>query len=164
MELQRHIDALLADLADIAAVGDDAVAEAADRLSSALRSAANLRLFDALSEAALEISGQLPSGHVDVRLAGQEASLVFVGEEEPDFAAGFPGGSWTGDEATPARISLRLPEALKASIEEAAAKEGMSVNAWLVRALARAVSGHGQVTATISSRGPGKRLTGYARS
>ena len=37
------------------------------------------------------------------------------------------------DEGEMTRINLRLPEPLKAAIEQAAARERLSVNAWLVR-------------------------------
>jgi hypothetical protein len=152
MQLGHHIEALQADLAEIAAVGDEATAEVARRLTAALRSALGLRLLDALTEAVLELSEQLPSGHVEVRMAGQEPTLVYVEEEQE--AAPAP------EEGLTARISLRLPEGLKAEIEAAASREGASVNAWLVRALARSVG----AATTTSSRGPGSRLTGYARS
>src|SRR5919106_3854334 len=132
MQMASFIDALRTDLESIAAVGDDAAAEAGRRLSHALQAAANLRLLDVLGEAALEVSAQLPSGHVEVRISGQDAELVYVEEEQ----AGAP----AGDDAS-ARITLRLPEALKASVEAAAAREGASVNAWIVRALARGLSG-----------------------
>jgi hypothetical protein len=39
------------------------------------------------------------------------------------------------DEGATARINFRPPEHLKARIEEAAGREGVSVNAWLVRAV-----------------------------
>jgi hypothetical protein len=150
VQLERFIDALEAELASLAAIGDEESQAAAARLSGALRSAAGLRFLDVLSEAALELSAQLPSGHVEVRLAGQEPSLVFV--ESPDAAAPPP-----GDEGLSSRITLRLPEQLKASIEAAAAREGVSVNAWLVRALARSVS-------SPPRRQSGSRLTGFGKS
>jgi hypothetical protein len=153
MELQRFVDALQADLESVAGVGDDAAAEAARRLTAALRSAAGLRLLDVLGEAALELTPQLPSGHVEVRLAGQDPSLVYVEDE-----AAAPAAPAQGDDALAARITLRLPEGLKATIELAATREGVSVNTWLVRALARAVSSSGP------RRGPGNRLTGFGRS
>jgi hypothetical protein len=149
MQLSPHVEALLADLAEIAAVGDEATAEAARRLALALRSAAGLRFLDALTEATLEVSAQLPSGHVEVRLAGQDPSLVFVDEHAA--AEHTP-----GDEGLTARITLRLPEGLKAGVEAAAAREGLSVNAWIVRALSRN-------TGSTTRRGPGSRLTGFAR-
>lgn len=149
MQIQPHVEALLADLGEIAAVGDEASAEAARRLSIALRSSVGLRFLDALTEATLELSAQLPSGHVEVRLAGQDPALVFVEDE-----AG--AGPAAADDALSARITLRLPDSLKSSIEDAAAREGLSVNAWLVRALARSVASSGR------QRGPGSRLTGFA--
>jgi hypothetical protein len=150
VQLERFIDALEAELASLAALGNEESQAAAARLSGALRSAAGLRFLDVLSEAALELSAQLPSGHVEVRLAGQEPSLVYV--ETPD-AAPAP----AGEEGLSARITLRLPEGLKAGIEAAATREGVSVNAWLVRALARSVS-------SPPRRQSGRRLTGYGKS
>ena len=150
MQLERFIDALEAELASVAAVGGSESQAAAERLSRALRSGAGLRFLELLSEAALEVSAQLPSGHVEVRLSGQEPNLVYV--EGPD-AAPAP----TGEEGLGARITLRLPEQLKASIEAAAAREGVSVNTWLVRALGRSVS-------SPPRRRSGSRLTGFAKS
>jgi hypothetical protein len=149
MKMQPHVEALVADLEAVAAAGDDAAAEAATRLAAALRASAGLRLLDALSEATLELNAQLTSGRVEVRLAGRDPELVYV-EEEAAPAAPEAGG--------PARITLRLPEGLKAEIEAAAGREGASVNAWLVRALSRSVGASGPTRAT---RG---RLTGYGRS
>jgi hypothetical protein len=152
MQTTPYVDALLADLEAMASLGDEAVADAAQRLSQTLRASAGLRLLDLLGEAALEVSGQLPSGHVEVRLAGQEPSLVYVDEEpsEPSLT--------TAEDGTSARITLRLSEALKLSVEAAAAREGVSVNTWIVRALNRAS------TAPTTVRRSGRRLTGYAES
>jgi len=151
MQTTPYVDALLADLESMAALGDEAVADAARRLSQTLRASAGLRLLDLLGEAALEVSGQLPSGHVEVRLAGQEPSLVYVEAEQttqPSVA--------TAEDGSSARITLRLPEALKVSVEAAAAREGVSVNTWIVRALGRSSS--------ASVRRVGRRLTGYGES
>jgi hypothetical protein len=149
MEMARFVERLESDLAAVAAVGDEQTAAVAERLLHAIRSSAGLRLLDALGEAALELNAQLPSGHVEVRLAGQDPALVYVGEEEP---APEP----AADDGLTSRITLRLPEGLKASIEAAAAREGVSVNSWLVRALSRGVAGPVQRS--------GKRLRGFAQS
>jgi hypothetical protein len=149
MQLGPITEALRADLAAIAAVGDDAVASAAERLSQALSASVGLRLLDVLSQAALEVSEQLPEGHVEVRLAGQEPSLVYV-------ASGSTPSAAPAEEGQTARISLRLPESLKEAVEAAAGSDGVSVNTWIVRALARALSG---ATPRV-----GSRLTGYGRS
>src|SRR5256714_11654438 len=153
MQLRPFIEGLQSDLEEIAAVGDDTVADAARRLTSAVGASAGLRLLDALTEAALELSSQLPSGHVEIRMSGQDPSFVFVQEEAEQSAVP------ASEDALVARISLRLPEGLKVAIEAAATREGVSVNAWLVRSLARAVTSAGG-----GRRGPGNRLTGFGRS
>src|SRR5439155_9953312 len=150
MDVNHHIDALLSDLSGVAGLGAEAVTQAAERLSQTLRSSAGLRLLDVLGEAALEISAQLPSGQVEVRLAGQQPSLIYV-ENEAEQAPP------SGGDGLSARITLRLPESLKTSLEAAASREGVSLNTYLVRALGPALS-------SPSQRGPGSRLTGFAQS
>src|SRR6266511_3734074 len=86
MQLQRFIDALKADLSAVAELGDEATGEAANRLVMTLQASVGLRLLDALSEAALELNEKLPSGHVEVRLTGQDPQLVYV-TDEPDAPA-----------------------------------------------------------------------------
>jgi len=154
VELRPFVEGLQADLEGIAAVGDDAVAEAARRLTAAVGASAGLRLLDALGEASLELTSQLPSGHVEVRVSGQDPTLVYVAEEADEAPPA------SGDVELVARISLRLPEPLKAAVEAAAAREGVSVNTWLVRSITRLVSS----TGGGGRRGPGNRLTGYGRS
>ena len=149
MEMQRFIESLESDLAAVAAVGDEQTRAAAERVLNAIRGSAGLRLLDALGEASMELNAQLPSGHVEVRLAGQDPALVYVGEEE---APPEP----TADDGLTARITLRLPETLKATIELAASRDGVSVNSWLVRTLTKGATGPVQRS--------GKRLRGYAQS
>jgi hypothetical protein len=152
MDTTPYVDALLADLNAMADLGDEGVADAARRLGQTLRASAGLRLLDLLGEAALEISGQLPSGQVEVRLAGQQPTLVYV-EHEPEAAA----SAAAGDDGMSARITLRLSESLKANVEVAATREGVSVNTWIVRALSRS-------TSTTPPRRSGRRLSGYGES
>ena len=95
--MAQFLESLEADLDRIAAVGDDSVAQAASRLSQAIRGSAGMRLLEALGEAAVEILAQLPEGHVEVRMSGQDPTFVFV-EEQPQPAAP-PAGD---DEAPPA--------------------------------------------------------------
>ena len=151
MQLANHIEALLADLQAAGSLGDEAVAQAAQRLSEALQGSARLRLLDLLSEATLEISDQLPSGHVEIRLAGQEPSLVYVEERESTEPA-------PPDDGMTARITLRLPDALKTAIDAAAAREGLSANTWLVRELKRAVH------RGVAHKKFGSGLTGFAEN
>jgi aminopeptidase N len=154
MQTAQFIEALQADLRELAQLGGDELVQAAQRLEGAVKQSATLRLIDALTQVALEISSQLPNGHVDVRLAGQDPELVFVEEESEEAPA-----AQTGDDGLNARITLRVPDSLKAAVERAAESEGVSVNTWLVRALQRAVTGGaGRAVRT------GKRISGYAQS
>jgi hypothetical protein len=154
MQASRFVEALKQDLAAVADLGDDATAHAAARLAASLQASVGLRLLEALSEAALELGDQLPSGHVEVRLAGQDPQLVFV-PEEPEAAVS------VAEEGGMARISLRLPEDLKARVDEEAARQGLSANAWLVQVISRSLSPSSVMRA---ARGPGKRLRGFAQS
>lgn len=149
MNLTIVLEGLQQDLQGLAELGDERSAQIAQRLGDALSSNLRLKLLDLLAQAAGELSTKLPNGHVEVRLAGQEPELVFV-----DSAA--ESGSVSSEELS-ARISLRLPESLKLSVERSAEREGISVNTWLVRAIARA-------TESRPVQPGGKRLTGYAQS
>jgi hypothetical protein len=150
MKTARFVEKLEQDLASVAALGDDAVAETAERLIQALRGSAGLRLMEALGEAALEISAQLPDGHVEVRLVGPDPELVYV-PDEPAEPAPAP-----EEEGLAARITLRLYDSLKRELEAAAAREGVSLNTWLVRTLSRSTA--------PPPRRTGRRLTGYAKN
>src|SRR6476646_11775088 len=122
MNLTIVIEGLREDLQGIAELGDDRSAQIARRLGDALGSNLRLKVLDLLGQAALELSAKLPSGHVEVRLAGQEPELVFVDDAPADMAA-------SSGEDLSARITLRLPDSLKASVERAADREGISANA-----------------------------------
>jgi len=156
MNTNAYVDGLLADLTALAGLGEGPVAEAADRLAGALRAQASMRLLDLLGEGAVEVSAQLPSGHVEVRLAGQEPSFVVV-DEDADAAGPTGLAASASDEGLNARITLRLPAALKESIEAAASRERVSANTWIVRELTRSAS-------APPPRRSGRRLTGYATS
>jgi len=151
MQIDGLIQALREDLVRVAALGDESTSRAADLLSVAIEASLGRRIQDALAEAALELNDQLESAHVELRVAGRDLQLVLVREDgtvpEP------------ADEAFSARITLRLPESLKQRVESAAAREGASVNTWLVQALQRAVEAR-----RPSSSGSRNRLTGYGRN
>ena len=146
-----HIQTIRRDLEASASLGDEGIAEAGRRLVDAIEPSLRLRLFDVLADAALGLSGQLGDAHVEVRLVGSDPELVFVSDQaSADDAA-------PGDDLS-ARITLRLPEGLKAQVEAAAGRDGISTNAWIVRALARALEPRN------ATRRSGNRLQGFARS
>ena len=151
MQMAPYVHALQEDLAKAAELaGGEEAQRAGERLAQALGPSLQLRLLDLLGEIAGSLTPQVP-GRVEVRLAGREPELVYVEEEEAE-----PAAPAVGDDALTARITLRLSEGLKAQVEVAAARESLSVNAWIVRALARGLE-------TRSVRA-GRRLTGFAES
>lgn len=149
MQTAPFVEALRREVAAAAASNDPATAAIVERLAASLEAAAHLWLLEAAGQAADQLTAQLPSGHVEVRLAGRDPEFVYVAEPDPEPAA-------TGDDYG-ARITLRLPETLKAQVEQWASAEGVSVNAWLVRTIARGGNPNPRRTA-------GRRLTGYGRS
>ena len=149
MQIDGYVQAVREDLVRVAALGDETTARAAELLAVALDSSLGRRLQEALGEAALEISSQLDSGRVELRIAGGDPELVLVRDEAAEPAA-------AGDDVLDARITLRLPESLKRRVEDAASREGVSANTWIVQALVR--------NAQTARRSSGKRLTGYGRS
>ncbi len=152
METNTHLEAIRGDLA--ALVGGDEQAEAvADRLGRALESSVHLRFLDAMGEAALELSSQLPGGRVEVRLSGRDIQLVYVDESGSAQAPPAP-----EEEGGTARLTLRLPEAMKARIEREAETDRLSVNAWLVRAIDRSLD---RRTHRVRAS---NRITGFAQS
>src|SRR2546430_15698737 len=104
MNLTIVLEGIQEDLQGLADLGDERSAQIARRLSEALSSNLRLKLFDLLSQVAVELSSKLPSGHIEVRLAGQEPELVFV-----DSAGDSPGP--TAGQGLSARVKPRLPEA-----------------------------------------------------
>ena len=150
MNIAAFVEALQQDLAAVAAMGDESTAEAARRISAALEPSLRLRLMDVLGEAAVELTSQLPDGHVEVRLAGGDPELVFV-EDRPTGPA-----PTAGDDSLSARVTLRLPEALKAVIDAAAQEAGVSANTWLLQQISRSTGS--------KRRGPGRRMTGFGQS
>jgi|SRR5689334_12049858 HicB-like protein involved in pilus formation len=155
MQIDGYVQALREDLARVAAVGDESTARAAELLAVALESALGRRLLEALGEAALELNGQLQNGRVEIRFAGGDPELVYLPDEEEPPAE-------QSDEAFTARITLRLPESLKARIEASASREGVSLNTWLVQVLSR--TGESRTFPSGGGVSGRRRLTGYGRS
>ena len=162
MDLTPYLESLRSDLSAAAAPGGPETTRAADLLGHALEASARLALLQALSDAAAEITTRLHGPVVDVRLRGRDADLVVTEPApEPDLDEQ-PVPPPPPDGGDLARLTLRMPEALKTHVEQSAAAEGISVNAWLVRAVTAAASGS---PAQPPRRGrPGKRITGFAQA
>jgi len=152
MNLSAAVADLAADLAALGDLGDEAVAAAARKLAAAMEGPMTARLLEILGQVAAELNATQPRGRVEVRLVGGDVELVLTDTEpSPDAARAEPEGE------VDARITLRLSSQLKARIEAASAREGVSVNTWIVRAL-------GQHARPGSGFKGGRRLTGYGRT
>src|SRR3954451_1813945 len=144
MDLAPYVENLRRELGLAADAGGEEARAVAERLIAPLEPAIRLTLLDALSAAADEITRELAPGSVELRLRGGRPASAAPpprrDEPVPDLVPQVPPVAPDADDGATARINLRLPEQLKAGIEEAAARERMSVNAWLVRAAATAVA------------------------
>jgi hypothetical protein len=145
MQTSRLVEALADDLRKAASLGSDEAEALADRLIEALESPLQLRLMGAMTEAANELTHQLPDGHVEVRLAGSDLELVYVASSDP---------TPPGEDSLDARITLRLHSRLKGLVEAAAAAQSASVNTYILRELSK----------SATRRTVGSRLTGFAKS
>ena len=133
MDLTTYAENLRRELAVAAEAGGEEARALAERLTAPLESAVRLMLLDALSAAADEITRELAPGSVELRLRSGEPEFVVSADEPAPEPAPAPPET---DEGATARINLRLPEQLKADVEQAAARERLSVNSWLIRAAA----------------------------
>lgn len=168
MELGTYVDRLRDDLLTAARAGGEDARALAERLIGPLDSATRLVLLEAMTAAADEITRDLAPGSVEVRLRGQNPSFVVT---PPPAEAAFDDTSpsrsplpavRSDDEGGTSRINLRLPDSLKLRAEQAAEKEGLSVNAWLVRAVAAALEPDDRDSARRSQRGR-QSYTGWVR-
>ncbi len=175
--MTRYVEELKQQLLATAELGGEDARDLAGRLVPHLDGMVRLVLLDALSAAADEITTDLAPGSVSVRLRGREpefdvvAPPAVVTSHDVTTGAGAPPSSSPpaepdaeAEDGEISRITLRLPERLKTQVESAAAGDRLSVNAWLVRAVADAL-GAGRPDPRPSWTSPvgGQRLTGWAR-
>ncbi|KAJ8143397.1 hypothetical protein OY671_003465 [Metschnikowia pulcherrima] len=176
MDLTPYVDDLQDRLAAAAdAAGDDG-RRLAERSTAPSDAAVRLVLLDALSAAAGEISAELAPGSVDVRSRGGAPEFVVavpaVAPAPPEALVpastpAAPAGPAPADVEAGAttRTTSRSPDHLKTQAETAAARDGVSVNTWLVRAVAAALeqsTGRPAAQARPQQRGSA-RVTGWVR-
>ncbi|WP_221583646.1 toxin-antitoxin system HicB family antitoxin [Microbacterium sp. G2-8] len=159
MHITPHVSELQRQLALAASAGDEATQRAAELLAASVEPAARLAILEALSEAAGEITLQAASITVDARLRGRDIEFAVSGSAETaDALAPARPSTPVEDEGATSRTTIRLPENLKTRAEEAAAADGISLNAWLVRAVGSALDSSG---AARQARAP--HITGWIR-
>ena len=135
MDIERHVQAIQSDLAAAAALGDEAAAAAGERLAAAvgvLAPAPPLRRphrGDARAQRPAAVGARRGAARRPQPRARRRRRRR-AGPSRPRRRP--------GDDLS-ARITLRLPETLKSQVEAASNREGVSTNAWIVRALSRAL-------------------------
>jgi hypothetical protein len=165
MKMSLVVEGMRSDVVAVGDLGDDTVADVAERIADVLGRSLPGRVIELLSDVAGELSGELPEGRVEIRVAGDDVQLAYVAdtvvaEHEPAPPTDPDGGELS------ARITLRLGESLKARVEEGAARESMSVNSYIIRTLERAAAatrppGGGERDRSWTSYRGGNRLRGY---
>lgn len=174
MNLAQYVEGLRQELLVAAEAGGDDARVLAERLTAPLESATRLMLLEVLSAAADEITSDLAPGSVDLRLRGRDPEFVVTSpgrQAAPDDAigrepvAGPPTPAVDGEDGAPARLTLRLPEYLKLRLEAAAARDGLSVNSWLVQAVSDSLESglRDRRPAERRAAAAGKHFTGWAR-
>ena len=146
MDLTPYLDSVRHGVINAAALADEATQQTAHRLGTAIDSSTRLALIQVLSDADGTLSAELAPTSVEVRMAGQDPDLVVSvppashaptllvpPSDEP--AADEPEDGTDLDEEPLARISLRLPNSVKLRVDEMADADGVSTNAWLIRAV-----------------------------
>ena len=153
MNLSAYVTQVRDSVTQAAALADDHTRQVAERLARAIDASTRLALIQALSDAAGTITAELAPSSVEVRMVGQDPEFVVsmhTGESEPTLLVpeSEQGTSdSTDEEPAPglddepvARISLRLPQSVKIRVDEMAAADGISTNAWLTRAVLDALA------------------------
>lgn len=168
MELELHVDALGERLLAAAEAGGPESRAVLERLVPSVDAAIRLVLLGALTAAADEVSAEMAPGAVEVRLRGNEPTFVVTLPDSVDpepvssSLAGYQVGA-DDEGAGTSRLNLRLPDGLKARIEDAARREGLSLNAWLVRAAATAAADPGHAGGASRSPGANQRFSGWVQ-
>jgi hypothetical protein len=150
MQTSWFTETLRSDLEAVGSMGSDKAMKVADRMITVTLPLAKSRMLEAMSMALTELSGVLGIERIDLRVSGDD--VTFVPAEATVVTRTVEQSS---DQA---RFSLRLPDDLKARIDERAAAEGASTNTWMVRALESAV-GRGAHHAPRN-----RRLSGYGQA
>ena len=160
MDLSPYLETVRHGVTSAAALGDDSTRQTAERLGGAVEASTRLALIRVLSDAAAQISAETAPTSVELRMNGPDPELVVLvpaPSPEPTLLlphefTPYPEGSdpdaarsdaepalgetdGSEDDEPVARISLRLPASVKAKVDEKADDDGISTNAWLLRAV-----------------------------
>ncbi|HMI34361.1 MAG TPA: ribbon-helix-helix domain-containing protein [Propionibacteriaceae bacterium] len=152
MDLLPYLESVRVGVANASALADEHTQQVAERLGTAIESSTRLALIQALSDAVGTISAELAPSSVELRMVGQDPEFVvsvqtaeaeptlLLPDPEPGEEAQSESPSVEADDEPVARITFRLPQSVKARVDELASAEGISTNAWLIRAVMDALA------------------------
>ncbi|HEY2577688.1 MAG TPA: toxin-antitoxin system HicB family antitoxin [Streptosporangiaceae bacterium] len=167
MELSEYTEALRREVSAVTRFAGEDVARAGQLIAETLDSSIRLTLLDVLAGAAAEITSRLDDTVIELRLSSANPTFAIIHATQSPPSPPVPPSPPAGaeEESGTSRVTLRLPDGLKSRAEAAAAVDGVSLNTWLVRAASQALGEPRSSRATPPSPpGPGRRITGYARS
>ena len=147
MDLSPYLESVRSGVAQASALADEQTQHIAERLGTAMEASTRLALIEALSDAAGTISAELAPSSVELRMVGSDPEFVIsvqtaeaeptllLPESEPDGEAAGESSTAEAEDEPVARVTLRLPQSVKARVDEMATSDGISTNAWLIRAV-----------------------------
>jgi hypothetical protein len=140
MDLSPYLESVRGGVAQASALADEHTQHIAERLGTAIEASTRLALIEALSDAAGTISAELAPSSVELRMVGQDPEFVVsvqTAEAEPTMRES---ATTEAEDEPVARVSLRLPQSVKTRVDEMASADGISTNAWLIRAIMDALA------------------------
>jgi hypothetical protein len=153
MNLSPYIESVRAGVTNASSLADEHTRQVAERLGTAIESSTRLALIEALSDAASILSAELAPTSVELHMSGADpefaVSVPAAGPEptlllpDPDAIPEPDGDAADLEDEALVRITLRLPQSVKAKVDERADADGISTNAWLVGAVTDALAGRG---------------------
>lgn len=147
MNLSPYLETVRDGVLSAASLADDSTRQVAERLGAAVESSTRLALIQSLSDAAAQVSAEIAPTSVELRMTGTDPELVVVvpapaaeptlllPDEEPSGPGDPSAAEDFGDDEPVARVSLRLPASVKTKVDQKADHDGISTNAWLLRAV-----------------------------
>lgn len=152
MQLTPYLDAVARDLERATALADEPTRELTHRVVTVLEPGLRLAMVQLLSDVAAQLTAELDGPVITIRMEGRDPSWTIVREH----ASSDRHDADPDDDENSARVTVRLPEAVKKRAEAAAQNAGQSLNTWVVQTLRRATTNDKQ-----SHRSP-RRITGWA--
>lgn len=154
MQLTPYLAAVAEDLDRATQLADDSTRDVARRLMTVLEPGLRLAMVQLLSDAAAQLTSELSGPVVTIRMDGREPVWHVVAPETETPPHATP--ETDADDEGQARVTVRLPEAVKRRAETAAQAAGQSLNTWIIQALRRATS------TGSTPKNSSRRITGWA--